>query len=242
MATPWENVEENNNDGESNRPACAACKHQRKKCKKGCPFSSHFPANKHREFAAVHHVFGLSNVSKMITGVDSEKQGKLVKSLIWEAMIWMNNEHKEHGPLGVYELLQHHSNRLEEENKRLKEQLQQLIVQQSQQIVPSSPAAGILQSCNSTVNNNYPLLRFNQRAAAQQPHQGLFLRPDHQQIMGDHSRIFPAWVPPPPPPPPGQEALICDVNMMPSNSSSSSSAAAADLKTLEGRSFQFGRY
>ncbi|XP_028807812.1 LOB domain-containing protein 2 [Neltuma alba] len=65
--------------------ACAACKHQRKKCSMHCALAPYFPANRNREFQAVHKVFGVSNITKLVKYVKEEHRRKVVESLIWEA-------------------------------------------------------------------------------------------------------------------------------------------------------------
>ena len=80
----------NNNNISNNNPsshqACASCKHQRKKCNNECILSPYFPARKNKEFQAVHKVFGVSNVQKMVRTVREEDRTKLSESLTWEAL------------------------------------------------------------------------------------------------------------------------------------------------------------
>ncbi|KAG2320209.1 hypothetical protein Bca4012_053494 [Brassica carinata] len=80
----------NNNNSISNNTsshqACASCKHQRKKCNNECILSPYFPARKTKEFQAVHKVFGVSNVQKMVRTVSEEDRTKLSESLTWEAL------------------------------------------------------------------------------------------------------------------------------------------------------------
>lgn len=45
---------------------CAACKLLRRKCAEECPFSPYFSPHEPQKFAAVHKVFGASNVSKLL--------------------------------------------------------------------------------------------------------------------------------------------------------------------------------
>lgn len=45
---------------------CAACKLLRRRCAEECPFSPFFSPHEPQKFAAVHKVFGASNVSKML--------------------------------------------------------------------------------------------------------------------------------------------------------------------------------
>ncbi|XP_076929737.1 uncharacterized protein LOC143594278 [Bidens hawaiensis] len=66
-------------------PACASCRHQRKKCTQKCILAPFFPAEKTQEFQAVHRVFGVSNVTKMVKGLTTEDAKKAVDSLVWEA-------------------------------------------------------------------------------------------------------------------------------------------------------------
>ncbi|KAJ4729706.1 LOB domain-containing protein [Melia azedarach] len=76
----------NHNSGTSVQSACAACKHQRKKCSGECKLARYFPADRNREFQCVHKVFGVSNLTKIIYSVnDEESRQKVVDSLIWEA-------------------------------------------------------------------------------------------------------------------------------------------------------------
>jgi hypothetical protein len=45
---------------------CAACKLLRRRCAQECPFAPYFSPHEPHKFAAVHKVFGASNVSKML--------------------------------------------------------------------------------------------------------------------------------------------------------------------------------
>ncbi|CAN4078851.1 unnamed protein product [Withania somnifera] len=102
----------------SNHPACASCKHQRKKCIEGdCVMWRHFPASKMDEFLGVHKVFGISNVTKKIKSLDDvAQQDEAIKSFLWEARLWQ--EDPVHGPLGEYMKLEQQLKE-EQRNKRL---------------------------------------------------------------------------------------------------------------------------
>ncbi|XP_044466554.1 LOB domain-containing protein 2-like [Mangifera indica] len=124
----------NDNSGRSSvQPACAACKHQRKKCIEGCKLAVYFPADKSREFQAVHKVFGVSNVIKIVYGVDEEDRTKVVDSLIWEALWRQKNPVL--GPYGEYK-------RLCEELKSYKSQALMQSRHQSHQLVGGLPGQG----------------------------------------------------------------------------------------------------
>ncbi|XP_051136256.1 LOB domain-containing protein 2-like [Andrographis paniculata] len=66
--------------------ACASCKHQRKKCIDKCVLAPFFPVDRTREFQAVHKVFGVSNITKIVTNLKEEDRRRAVDSLIWEAL------------------------------------------------------------------------------------------------------------------------------------------------------------
>nr|XP_027108767.1 LOB domain-containing protein 6-like [Coffea arabica] len=119
------NNDKDNNVEVGNRPACSACKHQRKKCKKEeCPMLKHFPAEKADIFSAVHKVFGVSNVSKIIKVLEPHEQERAVESLEWEALGWKKD--KVHGPLGMYKSLEEQNLLIIEKNQKLFEQNQKL--------------------------------------------------------------------------------------------------------------------
>ncbi|XP_022140622.1 LOB domain-containing protein 2 [Momordica charantia] len=93
-------MQRHNNAALQPAAACAACKHQRKKCHDTCPLAPYFPADRNREFQAVHKVFGVSNVTKMVKNVREEDRRKAVDSLIWEAVCRQNDPVL--GPYGEY--------------------------------------------------------------------------------------------------------------------------------------------
>ncbi|XP_023928730.1 LOB domain-containing protein 12 [Quercus suber] len=78
-------MQRNNNGAQAANPACAACKHQRKKCTESCILAPYFPANRSREFQAVHKVFGVSNVTRILKNLREEDREEAVESLVWEA-------------------------------------------------------------------------------------------------------------------------------------------------------------
>ncbi|TXG55076.1 hypothetical protein EZV62_020332 [Acer yangbiense] len=93
-------MQRNSNNNGCVHPACAACKHQRKKCSDECILASYFPANRSREFQAVHKVFGVSNVTKIVRNVKEEDRNKVSDSLIWEALCRQKDPVL--GPYGEY--------------------------------------------------------------------------------------------------------------------------------------------
>ncbi|XAR72574.1 hypothetical protein NMG60_11019261 [Bertholletia excelsa] len=103
-------------------PACASCKHQRKKCTQKCVLAPFFPADRTREFQAVHKVFGVSNATKIVRGVREEDRKKAVDSLVWEA--FCRQKDPVLGPYGEYR-------KVFEELKLYKSQYQQIHAQGS---------------------------------------------------------------------------------------------------------------
>lgn len=92
------------NSGTAAHPACASCKHQRKKCGEDCILAPYFPAERSREFQAVHKVFGVSNVMKLVRSVKEEDRKTVADSLVWEAFCRQNDPIL--GPLGEYRKIQ----------------------------------------------------------------------------------------------------------------------------------------
>lgn len=106
-------------------PACASCKHQRKKCTDKCTLAPFFPIEKNREFQAVHKIFGVSNVAKILKNNNSnnnseEERRRASDSLIWEAFAWQRDPIQ--GPYGEFR-------RVVEELKFYKTQYHKIIPQ-----------------------------------------------------------------------------------------------------------------
>ncbi|KAL3519906.1 hypothetical protein ACH5RR_018055 [Cinchona calisaya] len=154
------NNNNNNNTEVGNHPACAACKHQRKKCRKDCILSKHFPAEKTAIFKTVHKVFGTSHLTKTIKGLQLHEQEEAVKSFEWEASQWEKDP--VHGPLGQYKILERNyqqsviqqCDELLNENNFLKEKLKTIQpgVENMQNYCNSSGNLSLLPARN---NSNY---------------------------------------------------------------------------------------
>ncbi|XP_052177570.1 LOB domain-containing protein 2 [Diospyros lotus] len=123
-------------------PACASCKHQRKKCTEKCVLSPFFPAEKTREFRAVHKVFGVSNITKIVRSLKEEDKKKAIDSLVWEAFcrqrdpVW--------GPYGEYK-------RVCDELKLYKSQCQR--IQLGAVVYEAAPVLGAWNNNNGACNN-----------------------------------------------------------------------------------------
>ncbi|XP_059277830.1 LOB domain-containing protein 2 [Lycium ferocissimum] len=116
----------------SGTAACASCKHQRKKCTEKCVLAPYFPAENIREFKAVHKVFGVSNIVKIVKNLKEDDRRRAVESLIWEA--FCRQKDPVLGPYGEYK-------RVHEELKLYKSQYQQILQVHSQ-------------GSNNNINNN----------------------------------------------------------------------------------------
>ena len=65
---------------------CGACKFLRRKCVVGCIFAPYFdPEQGAAHFAAVHKVFGASNVSKLLGHIPVHKRLDAVVTICYEA-------------------------------------------------------------------------------------------------------------------------------------------------------------
>ncbi|KAH6804687.1 hypothetical protein C2S51_032934 [Perilla frutescens var. frutescens] len=67
------------------RAACAACKHQRRRCSAFCPLAPYFPADKQKEFHNVHRLFGVRNVVELLKQVPPHSRDDAARSVIYEA-------------------------------------------------------------------------------------------------------------------------------------------------------------
>ncbi|XP_068489935.1 LOB domain-containing protein 24 [Phaseolus vulgaris] len=105
-------------------PACAACKHQRKKCSENCILAPYFPSNRSREFHAVHKVFGVSNITKLVKNAREDDRRRVVDSLTWEACCRQRDP--VHGPYGEYTKVYNEYKKVLDELKRFRSQHQML--------------------------------------------------------------------------------------------------------------------
>jgi hypothetical protein len=65
---------------------CGACKFLRRKCISGCIFAPHFGSDQGAaRFAAVHKVFGASNVSKLLLHIPVSRRHDAVVTISYEA-------------------------------------------------------------------------------------------------------------------------------------------------------------
>ncbi|KAG2616648.1 hypothetical protein PVAP13_3NG249163 [Panicum virgatum] len=92
---------------------CAACKLLRRRCAQECPFSPYFSPLEPHKFAAVHKVFGASNVSKMLLEVHESQRADTANSLVYEANLRLRDP--VYGCMGAILTLQQQVQALEAE-------------------------------------------------------------------------------------------------------------------------------
>lgn len=127
-------------------PACASCKHQRKKCSEKCVLAPYFPPSKNREFQAVHKLFGVSNVTKMLKSLnDPEDRRRASDTLAWEA--FCREKDPVLGPYGEYR-------RACEELKLYRSQYGPIQVQAPPGSMMYKPAPNMVGWNNNNNNNN----------------------------------------------------------------------------------------
>lgn len=81
-----ESVEEGPGPPSSTAAPCGACKFLRRKCVTGCIFAPHFGSDQGAaRFAAVHKVFGASNVSKLLLHIPENRRNDAVVTISYEA-------------------------------------------------------------------------------------------------------------------------------------------------------------
>ncbi|KAH7686486.1 Lateral organ boundaries LOB domain-containing protein [Dioscorea alata] len=65
--------------------ACAACKYQRRKCNPDCTLAPFFPADSQRQFLNAHRLFGVSNILRIIRGLDPVTRAEAMRSIIFQS-------------------------------------------------------------------------------------------------------------------------------------------------------------
>ncbi|KAI3776946.1 hypothetical protein L1987_46738 [Smallanthus sonchifolius] len=87
------------------RPACAACRFQRRRCSLDCALAPFFPATQPEIFHNVHSLYGVGHILKILNQLkDDEEKEEAMKSIIYESNI--RQTHRVHGCYGVIVYLQ----------------------------------------------------------------------------------------------------------------------------------------
>ncbi|XP_061367369.1 LOB domain-containing protein 13-like [Gastrolobium bilobum] len=100
---------------------CAACKLLRRRCAEECPFSPYFSPHEPQKFAAVHKVFGASNVSKMLMEVPEGQRADAANSLVYEANLRLRDP--VYGCMGAISALQQHVQSLQAQLNAVRDEI-----------------------------------------------------------------------------------------------------------------------
>ncbi|CAA7388008.1 unnamed protein product [Spirodela intermedia] len=65
--------------------ACAACKFQRRKCGANCLLAPYFPPDQPKIFENAHHLFGVSNILKILSSIDPSLRSDAMRSILYES-------------------------------------------------------------------------------------------------------------------------------------------------------------
>lgn len=65
--------------------ACAACKHQRRRCQPDCILAPFFPADQPDIFINAHRLFGVSNITKLLKSIDVREHRDAMNSIIFHS-------------------------------------------------------------------------------------------------------------------------------------------------------------
>ncbi|XP_050214783.1 LOB domain-containing protein 4-like [Mercurialis annua] len=122
MSSSTENYSNTNGESTSNRQGCAACKHQRRRCRSHCYLQPYFNFDRTEDFQATQKIFGISNMNKILKELPIQDRPRAVESLVWEAHQWKQD--KVYGPLGKFNQLQLEISTLRVQNLQLNQQNQ----------------------------------------------------------------------------------------------------------------------
>ncbi|XP_062234282.1 LOB domain-containing protein 25-like [Phragmites australis] len=147
--------------GGVNGGACAVCKHQRRKCEPNCELAAYFPANRMNDFRALHLVFGVANLTKLIKANATEAaRRRAADTLTWEAR-WRERDPSE-GCYREVSCLRRENAVLRAENAALRRQAEQCAaatrhastLQQQQLLLVSAYSGARTGSAPHIANNN----------------------------------------------------------------------------------------
>ncbi|KAL4283350.1 hypothetical protein GQ457_16G012340 [Hibiscus cannabinus] len=133
---------------------CAACKLLRRRCAEECPFSPYFSPHEPHKFAAVHRVFGASNVSKMLMEVPESQRADAANSLVYEANLRLRDP--VYGCMGAIVTLQQQMQTLQAELNAVRAEILKYKFREittSNIIIPSSHTHAALISVGGAVSS-----------------------------------------------------------------------------------------
>ncbi|CAN1155755.1 LOB domain-containing protein 15 [Linum perenne] len=177
---------------------CAACKLLRRRCAEECPFSPYFSPHEPHKFAAVHKVFGASNVSKMLLEVPESQRADAANSLVYEANLRLRDP--VYGCMGAISALQQQIQSLQAELNAVRSEILKYKYREATTSLLSSTHASLISSGVVSV------------IAPTTP--GLGPHPHHHTPPPQQPQLQP---PPPPPPPPSVVISSSSSSTNPSN-------------------------
>ncbi|KAF8727068.1 hypothetical protein HU200_019570 [Digitaria exilis] len=127
---------------------CAACKLLRRRCAQECPFSPYFSPLEPHKFAAVHKVFGASNVSKMLLEVHESQRADTANSLVYEANLRLRDP--VYGCMGAILTLQQQVQAMEAELAAVRAEIVRHRYRPATAAAASSPVATVLPSSHAS--------------------------------------------------------------------------------------------
>ncbi|KAL6559453.1 hypothetical protein OROGR_004570 [Orobanche gracilis] len=111
--------------------ACAACKHQRRRCKPDCVLAPFFPSDQHELFQSVHRLFGVKHVQNLLKELPSHEKAIAIRSIKFHAA--MREKYPVYGCLVEIQHLTYQIQLAEEELQLVLHQLDYYRQQQNQQ-------------------------------------------------------------------------------------------------------------
>lgn len=118
---------------------CAACKLLRRRCAEECPFSPYFSPHEPQKFAAVHKVFGASNVSKMLMEVPEGQRADAANSMVYEANLRLRDP--VYGCMGAISALQQQVQSLQAELHAVRAEILKYKYREAASLISSHHAA-----------------------------------------------------------------------------------------------------
>ncbi|MED6109220.1 hypothetical protein PIB30_031425 [Stylosanthes scabra] len=92
----------------STSQACAACKHQRRKCGPNCILAPYFPHDRQKQFLNAHKLFGVGRMTDLIKPLNPSDRNIAMETIIYQA------EMRAYDPVGgCFRLIQHLQSQIE---------------------------------------------------------------------------------------------------------------------------------
>ncbi|XP_062086730.1 LOB domain-containing protein 15-like [Humulus lupulus] len=208
---------------------CAACKLLRRRCAEECPFSPYFSPQEPQKFAAVHKVFGASNVSKMLMELPESQRADAANSLVYEANLRLRDP--VYGCMGLISALQQQIQTLQAELNAVRTEI---LRYKFREATTNSHNHHIVSSTNTSTSTTTThqaalanLMSPHHHHNHNNIHQGVVsIASLPSQLAISHSTLSPGpphRLPPPSPPPPPPSIVV--------SASSTTSSSTSSLYT-----------